>query len=658
MTHLKLLTALTALVLLTACGGASPTATGDPAQTTDCAANPFGASCIAEGINVEARITDCITAGNAGDAKCTSLTSDATMNTEINTCLTNPFDDSCTASDFTFSTYADMARVNRVSFCGISGNAGNALCTALTTCQANPFATGCGAYFESSKNPYCETNPTEAPCVNTADLPTYPATPDATTRKNEFLAATATGFADGATNGIMIGAPPTIPLAPPNVVTVKFADADTATGGAALFGGELYSGEAGSETGTGNDFYYAGILAGTNLGAPITETITTAVRWTGDFRVVAFDGDFTENIVSNFGVNITFDGAKGTVNTDFAVGTVGTAFSIDGDFDANGIITGTVAYGQATEAGGNVVRNYPHHFYSPGTLSGIIGQNGVVGVFHSDNANVEAGSTATPYSGGFVAAPPVVNTAAWLGSFTGGEALPTTPDIATQAPTRKNQFLQGTTTGFADGANTNIRETFGVQRQDIAIQTLTFANTDTATGGVAFFGGALYNSGENTGTHFYYAGILAGTNLGAPITETITSAKWMGKIRAISNVGEAQRTAADDADIELDITFDATRETKGTMTTFLKTVSTSAYSIDGTFDDKGIISGDIYFGYTTGEGASEVIDTDGALYSPGTLSGIIGQNGAVGVFHSDNGNPEAGQNAPSYSGGFVVTPPE
>ncbi len=215
MPHLKLLTALTALVLLTACGGASPTATGDPAQTTDCAANPFGASCIAEDIGAPMRLTacladiainplctgdagiatlfcednpfdtrpactadtylplrveDCITAGNAGDAKCASLTSDTAMNTAINTCLTNPFDDSCTASDFTFSTYADMARVNRVSFCGISGNAGNALCTALTTCQANPLDPTCGAYFEPARIMHCETNDvTACPNVTSAD---------------------------------------------------------------------------------------------------------------------------------------------------------------------------------------------------------------------------------------------------------------------------------------------------------------------------------------------------------------------------------------------------------------------------------------------------------------------------------------------------------
>ncbi|MCA8833732.1 MAG: hypothetical protein K8953_01490, partial [Proteobacteria bacterium] len=465
----------------------NPLCTGDAGiATLFCEDNPFDTrpACTADTYFPD-RVADCITDGNAGIARCNNLFTASASNT----CLTNPFTDACT-SDTEFDDYADMARTNRVSFCGISGNAGNTLCTALTTCQTNPFGATCGAYFESAKNPYCETNPTATSCVNTTVwLASFtggealPTTPNTTTRKNEFLAATATGFASGANADIRatFGSPTTdIP-----VETLTFASADTATGGMAFFGGELYSGEAGSETGTGNDFYYAGILDGTNLGAPITETITAEanVRWTGQIRAVASSNtaELFAGTITDFGVNITFDGTEGTIKSAFATNPQ-FVYEIDGVFDENGIITGDVDFG-AGDATNGINPTQFRSSYSPGTLRGIIGQNGAVGVFHSDNENSEAGSNVARFSGGFIALPPdpcialgncPVNTAAWLGSFTGGEALPTTPDTTT----RKNQFLQGTTTGFADGANTNIRETFGVQRQDIAIQTLTFANTD------------------------------------------------------------------------------------------------------------------------------------------------------------------------------------
>ncbi len=626
MPYIKLLTALTALVLLTACGGGGA-ATGDSSQTTDCKANPFGASCIAEDIALPARITDCITGGNAGDAKCASLTSDAAMNTAINTCLTNPFDDSCTASDFTFSTYADMARTNRVSFCETAGNETNALCSAdsgYADCIANPFATGCGAYFESAKNPYCETNPTEAPCVNTADLPTYPTTPNTTTRKNEFLQATTTGFASGATDGLMIPSNPT-PSAV-EIVTVKFADADTATGGAAFFEGGVYNN--GARVGTGR-FFYAGILDGTDLGAPITETITKAVTWTGQIRAVSTSSNGTLEGASNntFELNITFDGTretKGTMNTIYAEAQF--AYEIDGTFDENGIITGKVNYGAGNADNFNPTMH--SNFYSPGTLTGIIGQNGAVGVFHSDNANSEAGSSAFIFSGGFVVGPPIANYATWLANARNSDnsAALTIPTVALAMDT-PNPY------GFITAGATELNLTDATQKNAVNLGELSGSNNNTS-------GFAIGQIGTETSIR-RHIGILDGTNVGTPLPlEASITAEWTGLL-AIETEQFSKKP------IILNVGFDGTTGTIKTQTGGFEYHTTTGdaapnIAIDGKFGTNGVI-----YGTTTG--------TNINIFAPvtitGTLTGLIGEDGAVAVFAGNAGNGGYG-----YGGGFVARP--
>ncbi len=399
MTYIKLLTALAGLALLTACGGASPTAKGDQAQTTDCAANPFGASCIAEDINVEARITDCITAGNAGDAKCASLTSDTAMNTAINTCLANPFDDSCTASSFTFSTYADMARTNRVSFCGMTGNETDALCPPVVrTCQTNPFGASCGAYFESTRITHCGNNPTEAPCVvNTADwlagFDTPPTAGDYTrTETIEFLQGTANGLDAGTVK--FGGGVPT-----PSILTLG----GEAKNGMAWF--EAFSGVGGDRTPTR---LYSGIFSGTSLGAPLTSAdASVTVPWAGKFGWRFYmslssgsshpspdtgkDFDLTVDFANNE-IRAFVKRSNAADNTDH--------FLLKATFDGTGRFEGTINHGAfagSVEAGAQTdVTN--------GIVTGIIGKQGAVGAFISNEADIA--TTDNAFAGGFVAAPP------------------------------------------------------------------------------------------------------------------------------------------------------------------------------------------------------------------------------------------------------------
>ena len=266
---------------------------------------------------------------------------------------------------------------------------------------------------------------------------------------------------------------------------------------------------------------------------------------------ITFDTSLSTGVIGF--ANIAGDGiGAGDTRQDFVKSLL---LTLTAAFDANGVITGTLS-----QLG---------DFLIGAPILGLIGTEGLVAAASSGAG--AAGFTATNPDGG--AAPVLdpciaglvadncVNTAAWLASFEGGNALPTTPD----ATTRENQFLQATTTGFNTGANADIRATFGSPTTDIPVETLTFASADTATGGVAFFGGELYSgqagSETGTGTYFYYAGVLPNTNLGAPITKTITSARWMGQIRSDADVFNAKLTANPTAGFGLNITFDGAEGT-------------------------------------------------------------------------------------------------
>ena len=84
---------------------------------------------------------------------------------------------------------------------------------------------------------------------------------------------------------------------------------------------------------------YAGIYASTDLGAPITESGMNAT-WPAKLGFNAFVIDFT--------LAVTFDGTDGTVEAFIENISSSRDFSIDGSFDANGLITGKVHYDSAT----------------------------------------------------------------------------------------------------------------------------------------------------------------------------------------------------------------------------------------------------------------------------------------------------------------------
>ncbi|MGU9963671.1 MAG: hypothetical protein ACNYPD_06135 [Candidatus Halichondribacter symbioticus] len=360
-----------------------------------CGSDPFNASCFTDATYLPARFNNCITGGNAGDMKCDIIVSDSTMNAEITACLTNPFTDAC-ARNADFDDYADMARANRVAFCE-SGS--GELCTPLTTCNGNPFHESCGAYFDTAKLEDCakRTNVGKVACT-TSIL----SNPNAATWAQSFTTALSTtpattntplrGFLQGGATTVDFGSLRLNNGSNPVVRTLNLKDA---TYDDVPLGGDKEDGLAYFEARVGNaDGGYAGILSGTNLGAPlpayVAESEPVAV-WKGKFGV----GGSARIVNRDFNLNVNLQTRKINAFVQFA----GTShYKLDGDFNDEGlIVNGTVIYGIFT----NREQDMLEETIKSGILTGLIGQEGAVGVFHSNNDNIGTSS----YTGGFVACP-------------------------------------------------------------------------------------------------------------------------------------------------------------------------------------------------------------------------------------------------------------
>ena len=141
-------------------------------------------------------------------------------------------------------------------------------------------------------------------------------------------------------------------------------------------------------TGTGSDgvaYYYAGILPQTSLGEYLTSA--SEGTWNGKFRAVV--GGVLMSAEVNMTLSVTFSTRK--INAFVPHGN--NHFLLEGDFNQNGVIEGTVNYGAFT----GDVSTTPASGRTPnGTLIGLIGQEGAVGAFIS-TATGSAG-----YAGGFV----------------------------------------------------------------------------------------------------------------------------------------------------------------------------------------------------------------------------------------------------------------
>ncbi|MCA8836019.1 MAG: hypothetical protein K8953_13140, partial [Proteobacteria bacterium] len=180
---------------------------------------------------------------------------------------------------------------------------------------------------------------------------------------------------------------------------------------------------------------------------------------------------------------------------------------------------------------------------------------------------------------------------------------------------------------------------------------------------VEFGDSTISNDNEFTTRRFggtkLYTGLLAGTNVGAPLMDIQTDAEWRGKINMIHGSGSGgssglsfnQRiTKYSTKDFTLLVSF---YNTFGVIRSKapIELASTLTFDINGRFTNRGVLYGKTRF------------LKYGSPSATGSLTGLIGANGAVASFISDDRNPLSTNggafvvNFGNYAGGFVALPP-
>ena len=329
------------------------------------------------------RIKFCIMAENVTSGLCEKA------NIAINNCISNPFTARCTAND-NFDRYILLAQSNRVNFCSDDANLGNDLCPqGFLDCISSPFDQGCditfGSYHNTIQFEFCgkKTNVNNSSCTDALSRPT------AATWLQSFDTDLATvinpsddvsrflqGIAIEEFNG---------PSTSQNFLryqTLNLATGDSFSNN--ILGGDKEDGVAffsryviaGTEA-----RYYAGIFSTTDLGALRTETSGTA-EWKGRISAIGY------NVNKDFILTVNFGAGEqaGTISASVS------SLSLTGNFNNSGIITGKVQLPTRNAEG--------EQYINTGIMTGLIGEEGAVGVFISDPERRDS------YSGGFVARPP------------------------------------------------------------------------------------------------------------------------------------------------------------------------------------------------------------------------------------------------------------
>ncbi|MCA8835705.1 MAG: hypothetical protein K8953_11550, partial [Proteobacteria bacterium] len=423
-------------------------------------------------------------------------------------------------------------------------------------------------------------------------LATAPVSTHTTNRFLSGLTATAlTGFTlltTSETNGQKANA----------TTTLTLADTDHGFGGQAEDGLAFYG-----VIFNDNIRYYAGIYSSTDVGLPLTNASQNGV-WRAWMRT---SGKDPENEAFELTVDFNATMSMGTLKAFFQ-STSGTNtalyYNINGMFRVNGVITGSVAIG--TEDSGSILESGDE--YTLGVLTGLIGAQGVVAAFVSNTSTITAddGNGANPFVGGFVAVPTVAY-ADWN--------IATTPDIVLEDSPLANQFLQDIATNGGGG--------------ETSVTLNSAQHTGASLGGEAADGFAYKTAGTSP-DFVYYVGLLPSTDLGLPLNNATQAGAWNGSFVSIEG-GTVATT-----EFTLTVTFG------GASGSNVGSVAPSAaignYTFRGDFDANGVIQ----------NGTITRTVTSPASTSMGTLQGLIGQDGAVGVFISNAGE------GVDYGGGFVA----
>ena len=482
------------------------------------------------------------------------------------------------------------------------------------------------------------------------------ATQAAVITDNAFLAGTATGLTGAPSTGVTVETLNLAEVITEKVDTVQGAAGDSAanagvagTDGVRL-GGAATNGVAFFTTGATTEArYFAGLHSTTDLGAPISAAPATAT-WNGLFQAVG-TGDYA-TAAKAFALTVTYSAtADSTIiglvgaNTNGDAFT-GTSYYVSGTYDENGVITGNVLYSDLsaatarpaalTAAGLALTAALATDAASPatdglGVLSGLIGANGAVGAFYSNAEDATDG-----YAGGFVVSttPNATDAADALVAYVAPvvEYSDWTATVLSAVPTTTgNAFLGATSATALTNAPSGAVYT-SVEDTDI-------------TGGVLLSTHVVAAS-----TASFFAGLHSDTNLGAPVPTSGSSVVWTGPFQAVGVAPYLTESKT----ISLTVDFVNTTIT-GSVASGVAASTTidasPAYHINGTYNTAGVISGFVaYSPDAANTAAGLLLAVSGGTTGPGTLTGLIGANGAVGAFIS------TAVGATGYAGGFAVKP--
>ncbi|MCA8835987.1 MAG: hypothetical protein K8953_12980, partial [Proteobacteria bacterium] len=403
---------------------------------------------------------------------------------------------------------------------------------------------------------------------------------------------------------------------------------------------------------------YVGLLSGTSLGAPLSDA-THGGTWGGkmyirmgkinaakpvhdvtktlDFKLVVNYDMKTLSAVSIQDGNITFDTGVEITRFSFSptLTMISPTFSItNGKFTDNGVIYGTT----------NLLvfsRN------TAGTLTGLIGRDGAVGIFASDGEH----GLDWDYVGGFVATPtaPVITQdfAKWEDSFdTGG--------VNADETLRRSGFSSNARiiADYIKLDRTNKVFVLGTLLDTTVVRLNETMDEDGYESGFAY---ASHSASGTNGLYLSqaYVGLLATTDVGQILySQSPINTVWTGRI-----AGTFGDTDFSNDNFQLNISYGPSSGGKITTPIFgdayyyslnsfkffgsptvlpIPAGEGRSIAVNGTFNSAGVISGRVAFNSRSTEN--------------GTLTGLIGQSGAVAVF---NGLHHGFQ---PYAGGFVIAP--
>ena len=217
--------------------------------------------------------------------------------------------------------------------------------------------------------------------------------------------------------------------------------------------------------------------------------------------------------------------------------------------------------------------------------------------------------------------------------------LPTYP-AQPDTTTRQSQFLAGTPTGINMGMDTPFEAGGVTYSGNLNLATATYnsvALDGDSTNGVAFYWGT--SGGTNNAR---YAGIYSGTNMGALLIETTGTARWNGQFQVVHPSYSLKK------DFILEVNYETKR-----VEAFVLAQDRLYYYLDSKYNELGVITGTSVLDiFTNSNRNTPNVDPSIINFNiTGNFIGLIGQDGAVGAFHSIIG-------AGGYSGGFVAQPSE